>query len=172
MRSNPRRRIQNSLPSGSPNTEGKETFDFCGLIDPTEVKMESLAYLLLRNRHEQQARQAIPSRPDLELVPGVAHYDPAQGLGSPSTKRDRIVSVDDDLLPKGIHACTLPGGSCKRTAQRASDGSSSSLARVQAGTRLISGTMPYPAVLGTMLRGPERIGTPSTRPSGGGKDKP
>src|SRR5215208_5100064 len=88
MRPNPRRRMQNSLPSGSTNTEGKETFDFCSSIDPTEVKMEFvLAYLLLRNRHEQQARQAIRSRPDLELVPGVAHYDPAQGLGSPSTKR-------------------------------------------------------------------------------------
>ena len=37
-----------------PSTEGKETFDFCGLIDRTEVKMESvLACLLLRNRDEQ-----------------------------------------------------------------------------------------------------------------------
>jgi hypothetical protein len=61
-----------------PSTEGKETFDFCGLIDRTEVRMESvLACLLLRNRHEQPARQPIWSRPDL--------------------KRDRIVSVDDDL---------------------------------------------------------------------------
>src|SRR5688572_4329147 len=42
---------------GPPSTEGKETFDFCGLIDRTEVRMESvLACLLLRNRHEQQAR--------------------------------------------------------------------------------------------------------------------
>jgi hypothetical protein len=54
-------------------------------------------------RHEQQARHPIRSRPDLELVRGVAHDNPAQGLGSPSTKRDRIVSVDDDLLPNEIH---------------------------------------------------------------------
>jgi hypothetical protein len=89
---------------GRPSTEGKETFDFCGLIDRTEVRMESvLACLLLRNRHEQQARHPIRSRPDLELVRGVAHDNPAQGLGPPSTKRDRIVSVDDDLLPNEIH---------------------------------------------------------------------
>jgi hypothetical protein len=89
---------------GPPSTEGKETFDFCGLIDRTEVKMESvLACLLLRNRHEQQARHPIRSRPDLELVRGVAHDNPAQGPGPPSTKRDRIVSVDDDLLPNEIH---------------------------------------------------------------------
>lgn len=89
---------------GPPSTEGKETFDFCGLIDRTKVKMESvLACLLLRNRHEQQARHPIRSRPDLELVRGVAHDNPAQGLSPPSTKRDRIVSVDDDLLPNEIH---------------------------------------------------------------------
>ena len=45
----------------------------------------------------------IRSRPDLELVRGVAHDNPSQGLGPPSTKRDRIVSVDDDLLPNEIH---------------------------------------------------------------------
>ncbi len=89
---------------GPPSTEGKETFDFRDLIDWTEVRMESvLACLLLRNRHEQQARHPICSRPDLELVRGVAHDNPAQGLGPPSTKRDRIVSVDDDLLPNEIH---------------------------------------------------------------------
>jgi len=89
---------------GPPSTEGKETFDFCGLIDRTEVRMESvLACLLLRNRHEQQARHPIRSRPDLELVRGVAHDNPSQGLGPPSTKRDRIVSGDDDLLPNEIH---------------------------------------------------------------------
>lgn len=89
---------------GPPSTEGKETFDFCGLIDRTEVRMESvLACLLLRNRYEQQARHPIRSRPDLELVRGVAHDNPSQGLGPPSTKRDRIVSVDDDLLPNEIH---------------------------------------------------------------------
>jgi hypothetical protein len=27
---------------GPPSTEGKETFDFCGLIDRTEVRMESV----------------------------------------------------------------------------------------------------------------------------------
>jgi hypothetical protein len=89
---------------GPPSTAGKETFDFCGLIDRTEVRMESvLACLLLWNRHEQQARHPIRSRPDLELVRGVGHDNPAQGLGPPSTKRDRIVSVDDDLLPNEIH---------------------------------------------------------------------
>jgi hypothetical protein len=89
---------------GPPSTEGKETFDFCGLIDRTEVKMESvLACLLLRNRHEQQARHPIRSRPDPELVRGVAHDNPAQGLGPPSTKRNRIVSVNDDLLLNEIH---------------------------------------------------------------------
>jgi hypothetical protein len=89
---------------GPPSTEGKETFDFCGLIDRTEVRMKSvLACLLLRNRHEQQARHLIRSRPDFELVRGVAHDNPTQGLGPPSTKRDRIVSVDDDLLPNKIH---------------------------------------------------------------------
>jgi len=89
---------------GPPSTEGKETFDFCGLIDRTEVRMESvLACLLLRNRHEQQARHTIRPRPDLELVRRVAHDNPAQGLGPPSTKRDRIVSVDEDLLPNEIH---------------------------------------------------------------------
>jgi hypothetical protein len=88
---------------GPPGTEGKETFDFYGLIDRTEVKMESvLACLLLRNR-QQQARHPIRSRPDLELVRGVAHDNSAQGLGPPSTKRDRIVRVDDDLLPNEIH---------------------------------------------------------------------
>jgi hypothetical protein len=44
----------------------------------------------------------IRSRPDLELVRGVAYDNPAQGLGPPLTKRDRIVSVDDDLLPNEI----------------------------------------------------------------------
>jgi len=89
---------------GPPSTEGKETFDFCGLIDRTEVRMESvLACLLLRNQHEQQARHPIRSRPDLELVRGVAHDNPAQRLGPPSTKRDRIASVNDDLLPNEIH---------------------------------------------------------------------
>jgi len=89
---------------GPPSTEGKETLNFCGLIYRTKVKMESvLACLLLRNRHEQQARHPIRTRPDLELVRGVAHDNPAQGLGPPSTKRDRIVSVDDDLLPNEIH---------------------------------------------------------------------
>ena len=40
---------------GLPSTEGKETFDFCGLVDRTEVRMESvLAWLLLRNRHENR----------------------------------------------------------------------------------------------------------------------
>jgi hypothetical protein len=83
---------------------GKETFDFCGLIDRREVKMESvLACLLLRNRHEQQARHPIRSRPDLELVRDVAHDNPAQGFGPPSTKRARIMSGDDDLLPNEIH---------------------------------------------------------------------
>jgi hypothetical protein len=73
------------------------------LIDQTEVKMECvLACLLLRNRHEQQARHPIRNRPDLELVRGIAHDNPAQGLGPPSTKRDRIVSVDDDLLSNEI----------------------------------------------------------------------
>jgi hypothetical protein len=110
--------MQNSLPSGSARTThdasrcptsarrapSDETLDFCGLVDRTEVRMESvLACLLLRNRHEQQARHPIRSRPDLELVRGVAHDNPAQGLGPPSTKRDRIVSVDDDLLPNEIH---------------------------------------------------------------------
>ena len=95
---------------GPPSTEGKETFDFCGLIDRTEVRMESvLACLLLRNRHEQQARHPIRSRPDLELVRGVAHDNPAQGLGPPSTKRDRIVSIDDDLLPNEIHIAHSAG---------------------------------------------------------------
>jgi hypothetical protein len=90
--------------SGPPSTEGKQAFDFCALIDRTEVGMESvLACLLLRNRHEQQARHSIRSRPDLELVLGIAHDNPAQRLGPPSTKRDRIVSVDDDLLPNEIH---------------------------------------------------------------------
>ncbi len=99
-----------------PSTEGKETFDFCGLIDRTEVKMESvLACLLLRNRHEQQARHPIWSRPDLELVRGVAHDNPAQGLGPPSTKRDRIVSIDDDLLPNEIHVAHSARRSRKRT---------------------------------------------------------
>ena len=67
--------------------------------------MESvLACLLLRNRHEQQARHPIRSRrPDLELVRGVAHDNPSQGLGPPSTKRARIMSSDDDLLPNEIH---------------------------------------------------------------------
>jgi len=47
---------------GPPSTEGKETFDFCGLIDRTEVRMESvLACLLLRNR----PRTTGPA-PDLE----------------------------------------------------------------------------------------------------------
>jgi hypothetical protein len=101
---------------GPPSTEGKETFDFCGLIDRTEVKMESvLACLLLRNRHEQQARHPIRSRPDLELVRGVAHDNRAQGLGPPSTKRDRIVSVDDDLLPNEIHVAHSARRSRKRT---------------------------------------------------------
>jgi hypothetical protein len=87
-----------------PSTEGKETFDSCGLIDRTEVRMESvLACLLIRNRHEQQAGHPIRSRPNFELVRGVAHDNPAQGLGPPSTKRDRIASVDDDLLPNEIH---------------------------------------------------------------------
>jgi hypothetical protein len=103
---------------GPPSTEGKETFDFCGLINRTEVKMESvLACLLLRNRHEQQARHPIRSRPDLELVRGVAHDNPAQGLGPPSTKRDRIVSVDDDLLPNEIHVAHSARRSRKRTDQ-------------------------------------------------------
>jgi hypothetical protein len=104
---------------GPPSTEGKETFDFCGLIDRTEVKMESvLACLLLRNWHEQQARHPIRSRPDLELVRGVAHDNPAQGLGPPSTERDRIVSVDDDLLPNEIHVAHSARRSRKRTVQR------------------------------------------------------
>src|SRR5215204_5191986 len=76
---------------GPPSTEGKQRFDFCGLIDRTKVSMEPvLACLLLQNRHEQQARHPIRSRPDLKLVRGVAHDNPAQGLGPPSTKRDRI----------------------------------------------------------------------------------
>jgi hypothetical protein len=66
--------------------------------------MESvLACLFLRNRHEQQARHPIRTRPNLELVRGVAQDNPAQGLGPPSTERGRIVSVDDDLLPNEIH---------------------------------------------------------------------
>ena len=80
--------MQNSVPSPTsvtlgdidpPSTEGKETFNFYGLIDRTEVRMKSvLACLLLRNRHEQQARHPIRSRPDLELVRGVAHDNPAR----------------------------------------------------------------------------------------------
>src|SRR5829696_8003734 len=109
--------MQNSLPSGSASTthdasrcptsarrapREKETFDLCGLIDRTEVRMESvLACLLLWNRHEQQARHPIQSRPDLELVRGVADDNPSQGLGPPSTKRDRIVSVDVTWLTSG-----------------------------------------------------------------------
>jgi hypothetical protein len=109
---------------GPPSTEGKETFDFCGLIDRTEVRMESvLACLLLRNRHEQQARHSIRSRPDLELVRGVAHDNPAQGLGPPSTKRDRIVSVDDDLLPNEIHVAHSARSVPKRTGLRNSGAS-------------------------------------------------
>src|SRR5215218_5985087 len=74
------------------------------VIDRTEVRMESvLACLLLWNTHEQQARHPIRSRPDLELVRGVGHDNPAQRLGPPSTKGDRIVGVDDDLLPNEIH---------------------------------------------------------------------
>ena len=105
---------------GPPSTEGKETFDFCGLIDRTEVRMESvLACLLLRNRHEQQARHPIRSRPDLELVRGVAHDNPAQGLGPPSTKRDRIMSVKTTCSQMKSTSRTLPGRSRKRTAVRA-----------------------------------------------------
>ena len=75
---------------GPPSTEGKETFDFCGLIDRTEVKMESvLACLLLRNRHEQQARHPIRSRPDLELVRGVAHDNPAPTIDQARPDRER-----------------------------------------------------------------------------------
>ena len=89
---------------GPPSTEGKETFDFCGLIDRTEVRMESvLACLLLRNRHEQQARH----RSGAGLISNSSATSPTttqpKGLGPPSTKRDRIVSVDDDLLPNEIH---------------------------------------------------------------------
>jgi hypothetical protein len=70
---NPRRV---TLPDiGPPSTEGKETFNFCGLIDRTEVKMESV----------------------------LACNNPARRLGPQSTKRDRIVSGDDDLLPNEIH---------------------------------------------------------------------
>jgi DNA-directed RNA polymerase specialized sigma24 family protein len=69
----------------------------------------------LRNRHEKQARHPIRSRPDLELVRGVAHDIPSQGLGPPSTKRVRIVSVDDDLLPNETASHTLPGRSRERT---------------------------------------------------------
>jgi DNA-directed RNA polymerase specialized sigma24 family protein len=73
----------------------------------------------LRNRHEQQARHPIRSRPDLELVRGVTHDNPSQGVGPPSTKRDRIVSVDDDLLPNETASHTLPGRSRERTVVRA-----------------------------------------------------
>ena len=82
--------------------------------------MESvLACLLLRNRHEQQARHPIRSRPDLEFFRGVAHDNPAQGLGPPSTKRDRIMSVDDNLLPNEIHVAHSARRSRKRTRLRA-----------------------------------------------------
>jgi hypothetical protein len=67
-------------------------------------------HVSLRNRHEKQARHPIRSRPDLELVRGVAHGIPSQGLGPPSTKRVRIVSVDDDLLPNETASHTLPVG--------------------------------------------------------------
>ena len=101
---------------GPPSTEGKETFDFCGLIDRTEVRMESvLACLLLWNRHEQQARHPIWRRPDLELVRGVAHDNPAQGLGPPSTKRDRIVSSTTTCSQMRSISRTLPGRSRRRT---------------------------------------------------------
>jgi hypothetical protein len=122
---------------GPPSTEGKETFDFCGLIDRTEVKMESvLACLLLRNRHEQQARHPIRSRPDLELVRGVAHDNPAQSLGPPSTKRDRILSVDDDLLPNEIHVAHSARRSRKRTLHWEWLTHVASVPRLDAATRL------------------------------------
>jgi hypothetical protein len=95
-------------------------FDFCGLIDRTEVRMESvLACVLLRNRHELQARHPIRRRPDLKLVRGVAHDNPAQGLGPPSTKRDRIVTVDDDLLPDEIQVGHSARSVSNRTHYRA-----------------------------------------------------
>ena len=88
---------------GPPSTERMETFDFCGLIDRTEVKMESvLARLLLRNRHEQQARHPIRVGLHLELVRGVAHDNPAQRPPTiDQAPPDR--EVDDDLLPNEIH---------------------------------------------------------------------
>ncbi|MDF3017939.1 MAG: stress-inducible protein [Thermomicrobiales bacterium] len=108
---------------GPPSIEGKEAIDFCGLIDRTEVKMDSvLACLLLRNRHKQQARHPIRSRPNLARVGGVAHDNPAQGLGPPSTKRDRIMSVNDDLLPNEIHVAHS-AGSVSQTDGRASSDS-------------------------------------------------
>src|SRR5829696_3575895 len=110
-----------TLPDIGPPSTGR--FDFCGLIDRTEVRMESvLACLLLRNRHKQQARHPIRSRPNLELVRGVAHDNPAQGLGPPSTKRDRIMSVKTTCSQMRSTSRTLPGRARRRTLLRTSSG--------------------------------------------------
>jgi hypothetical protein len=128
------------------------------VIDRTEVRMESvLACLLLWNTHEQQARHPIRSRPDLELVRGVADDNPAQDLGSPSAKRDRIVSVDDDLLPNEIQVALCQVGrrrTCLRApTQTAATGSS----KVS-----MSGTPPAPPTTADVgststIRNPQRV---------------
>ena len=93
-----------TLPDVGPaSTEGKETIDFCGLIDRTEVRMESvLACLLLPNRQEQQARHPIRSRPDLELIRGVAHSARSVSQADPPG------SAEGAAAGQHWRACRLP----------------------------------------------------------------
>lgn len=101
-----------TLPDIDPSSSrSDQAVDFGGLVDRAEIRMPPvLAHLRLRDRHEQQTRQLVGCRPDLEFIIGFGHDDPAQSRGPPSSESNRIARVDDDLLPGQVHSSIMPAG--------------------------------------------------------------
>ena len=88
--------------------ETDETPDLSFLVVGPEVQMQSILDLLgLYDRCEDQARDLISARTNLELVWVVVNDHPAERLEPPATERNRILSVDDRLLPVEAHAATI-----------------------------------------------------------------
>lgn len=68
-----------------PRTQGEQTTDLGILVDRTKVEMEAiLDRLAFWHAYEQEARQAVGGRTNLELVARLVHDDPSERLLPPA----------------------------------------------------------------------------------------
>lgn len=89
-------------------TQGQQTTDLGIPVDRAKVEMEAiLDGLAFRYAHEEKARQSVAGRPNLELVAGLVHDDPSEGLLPPAPERDWIVCINARLFPLQAHQTSV-----------------------------------------------------------------